>query len=92
MSVRKIENQMAEHDSGAIVRNAGRDAVKVDYQGRTLTLDVERGLDTDYFYLPVSMTWDDGTPVPAETVEQVKDIVAEVERFWGINSEFDADA
>jgi hypothetical protein len=88
MSVRELENQVAQHDSGVIVRNAGRDAVKVDYEGRTLTLDVDRGLSTDYFYLPSSMSWDDGTPVPVETVDRILQIVTEVERFWAIRPEF----
>lgn len=91
MSVREIENQVAEHDSGAIVRNAGPETMKVDYLGRTLTLDVDRHMRTNVFYIPESMNWDDGSPVPPEMLERIERIIDEVGRFWGIKSEFQRD-
>jgi hypothetical protein len=33
-------------------------------------------------------TWDDGTPVPPETVELIKPVIAEINEFWGSTAEF----
>jgi hypothetical protein len=88
VSVRELRSQEAQHDSGAVVRNAGREAVQVEHLGHTWTLDVDRGLGAILFYLPASPAWDDGTPIPAEVVAQIKDILAEVEDFWGSAAEF----
>jgi hypothetical protein len=41
---RKIYNQEAQHDSGMILRSIDRETMQVEYQGQTLTLDVDRGL------------------------------------------------
>jgi hypothetical protein len=88
MSVRELQSQEALHDSGAILRSAGREAMQLEYLGRTLTLDVDRGLESDLFYLPAAPVWDDGTPIPLDTMEQIKEIITEVERFWESGAEF----
>lgn len=89
MTVRGLRSQEALHeDSGAIVRTAGREADQVDYLGHTLTLNVERSVGHDVYYLPASLTWDDGTPIPANVVEQIKSIISEVDLFWGSTAEF----
>jgi hypothetical protein len=81
--VEALGTQSARHDSGAVVRSAGRDAIKVDYAGRTVTLETEGGIGVEYFYLPAEMRWDDGTSIPLDTVDLLKRAVSDVERFWG---------
>lgn len=90
MSLRELGNQEALHEeTGAIMRTAGREADQIEYLGHTLTLDVERAVGHDVFYLPASPTWDDGSPIPADVMEQIKSIVSEVERFWSSTAEFE---
>lgn len=88
MAVRRLGNQSAQHDSGAVVSSAGRWAVSIDYHGHRLTLDVERAVGHHLYYLPTSLKWDDGTPIPPETAEELRDIVTQVEQFWGVQAEF----
>jgi hypothetical protein len=51
-------------------------------------LGIDRGIGRDLFYLPMVFTWDDGTPVPPETVELIKPVIAEINEFWGSTAEF----
>lgn len=88
MGVRELRSQEAQHDSGVIVRNAGREAVQVEHLNQTWTIEVERGRRHIRFYLPASPVWDDGTPIPEEVVEQIKAAITEVEQFWGSIAEF----
>jgi hypothetical protein len=88
VAVRELRSQEAQHDSGAVVYSAGRFGVGVKYLGHTVTLDVDRGVPTDRFYLRPNMTWDDGTPMTREALDQIMEAVAEVERFWGKQAEF----
>jgi hypothetical protein len=88
MAVRALRSQEAQHDSGAIVRSAGREAVQFELDGRTMTIDVERGIGSDLFFLPVTLKWDDGELVTADVAERIRPIITEVERFWGLTAEF----
>jgi hypothetical protein len=88
MAVRKLRSQEAQHDSGAILRSAGREAMQLEYDGQVLTLDVDRGVGRDLFYLPASPTWDDGSPIPHNFATQIKPIITEVEDYWGSTAEF----
>jgi hypothetical protein len=89
VSVRELRNQVAEHDSGVVVRNVDRYTVGIDYLGRSLRLPVERGVGLYYFTLPDPLSWDDGTAVSQGELEQIKRAVSEVERFWGTTAQFD---
>jgi hypothetical protein len=88
LSVRELRNQEAQHDSGAIVRSAGRENIELEHQGRILTIGVDRGLGSDLYYLPASLSWDDGTPIPLETKAWIKEVITEVSVFWGSSAEF----
>jgi hypothetical protein len=88
VSVRKIYNQEAQHDSGMILRSIDRETMQVEYQGQTLTLGVDRGLRGELFYLPATLRWDDGTPIPPETAELIKPAITEIENFWNRTPEF----
>jgi hypothetical protein len=88
MTVRELRSQEAQHDSGAILRSAGREAMQLEYQGHTMRIEVDRGVGRDLFYLPAAPKWDDGTDVPADFADQIVPIITEVERFWGSQAEF----
>ena len=88
MAVRELRSQEAQHDSGAILRSAGREAMELEYNGHTMAIEVDRGVGRDLFYLPATLKWDDGTEVPSDFAEQVVPIITEVERFWGSQAEF----
>jgi hypothetical protein len=87
-SVRELRNQEAQHDSGIILRSAGRENVQLEYGGRTLTLGIDRGVGADLFYLPAVFTWDDGTPVSPEVVALIRPAITEINEFWGSTAEF----
>ena len=88
MTVRELRNQEAQHDSGAILRSHGRDAVQFQLGERVMTLGVERGIGGDVFYLPTTLRWDDGEPLPAEAADLVRPVIREVNAFWGSEAEF----
>ena len=89
MTVRAIRSQAAEHvETGAVVRSAGREAMKLERDGKVLTLPVELGANGDLYYLPLAPRWDDGSPMPAEISENLQAILTEVETFWGLQPEF----
>ena len=88
MAVRELRSQEAQHDSGAILRSAGREAMQFELDGHVLTIDVDRGIGSDMFYLPATLRWDDGAPVPPDIAAQIKPIITEVENFWGSAAEF----
>lgn len=88
MAVRELRSQEAQHDSGAILRSAGREAMQLEYDGHTLTIEVERGVGADLFYLPARPTWDDGSEVSAAFAEKIVPIITEIEKFWGSAAEF----
>jgi hypothetical protein len=88
MAVRELRSQEAQHDSGAILRSAGREAMQFELDGHVLTIDVDRGIGSDMFYLPATLRWDDGSPVPSEVAVQIRPIITEVENFWGSTAEF----
>jgi len=88
MSVRELGSQEAQHDSGAILRSAGREAMQLEYGGHTLTLDVDRGVGRDLFYLSTTLRWDDGAEVPRTFGDKIPSIIREIEQFWGSEPEF----
>ncbi|MEU4420038.1 hypothetical protein AB0F81_05395 [Actinoplanes sp. NPDC024001] len=88
MSVHELRSQEAQHDSGAILRSHGRDAVQFELAGRVMTLPVERGLHGDVFYLPAVLHWDDGDPLPPEVAATVRPVIEEINAFWGSAAEF----
>jgi hypothetical protein len=88
MAVRELRSQEAQHDSGAILRSAGREAMQFELDGHVLTIDVDRGIGSDMFYLPATLRWDDGSPIPSEVAAQIEPIITEVENFWGSTAEF----
>ena len=88
MSVRELRSQEAQHDSGAILRSHGRDAVQFELAGRVLTLAVERGTGGDVFYLPAPLHWDDGDPIPPATAALIRPVITEINAFWGSDAEF----
>jgi hypothetical protein len=88
VSVRKIYNQEAQHDSGMILRSIDHETMQVEHQGHTLTLDVDRGLKGELFYLPAALHWDDGAPIPSEIAELIKPAITEIENFWNRTLEF----
>ena len=88
VTVRELRNQEAQHDSGAILRSHGRDAVQFQLGDRVMTLGVERGLGGDVFYLPTPLRWDDGEPLRAETAALVRPVIEEINAFWGSEAEF----
>lgn len=88
MSVRELRNQEAEHDSGVVLRNLDRFTVQVEYRQRTLDLFVERSPGDYTIYLPARPVWDDGSPIPTETMQLIRDAVAEIEAFWGARTTF----
>ena len=88
MTVHELRNQEAQHDSGAIVRSHGREAVQFELDGRVLTIEVERGFGGDRFYLPEVLRWDDGSPVETAAAALVRPVLTEVNAFWGSDAEF----
>jgi hypothetical protein len=88
MAVRELRSQEAQHDSGAILRSAGREAMQFELDGHVLTIGVDRGIGSDMFYLPATLRWDDGSPVPSEIAAQIRPIIMEIENFWGSTAEF----
>jgi hypothetical protein len=88
MAVRELRSQEVQHDSGAILRSAGREAMQLEFNGHTLTIDVDRGVGRDLFYLSLTPWWDDGTEVPAAFAQQIPSIISEIEKFWGSEAEF----
>jgi hypothetical protein len=89
VTVRAIRSQAAEHvETGAVVRSAGREAMKLERDGKVLTLPVELGAHGDLYYLPTAPRWDDGSTMPAEISENLQAILTEIETFWGLQPEF----
>ncbi|MBW6438395.1 hypothetical protein KZ829_32190 [Actinoplanes hulinensis] len=88
MPVRELRNQEAQHDSGAILRSHGRDAVQFQLADRVMTLAVERGIGGDVFFLPSALRWDDGSPVSDDDAALVRPVIEEVNAFWGSAAEF----
>jgi hypothetical protein len=88
MGVRELRSQEAQHDSGVILRSVDRDTMQVDYQGRRLNLPVDRAPGDYAFYLPTDPRWDDGSPIPAETIDLIKNAITEIEHHWGSTVEF----
>ena len=88
MTVRKLQSQEAQHDSGAILRSHGRDAMQFEFDGRVMTIDVDRGIGADMFYLPAAPKWDDGALAEPEIVAMLRPVITEIEQFWGSSAEF----
>jgi hypothetical protein len=88
VAVRELRNQEAQHDSGAIVRNHGREQVQFEHDGKVLTLEVERGVRNVVFYMPARLRWDNGDEMPAEVADLVRPVIDEVERFWRSSATF----
>ena len=88
MAVHELRSQEAQHDTGAILRSHGREAMQFELDGQVMTIEVDRGIGADLFYLPAVLTWDDGTPLSAETASLLRPVIAEVERFWGAEAQF----
>ena len=88
MAVHELRNQEAQHDSGAILRSHGREAVQFELHGRVMTLEVERGFGGDRFYLPEVLRWDDGGRVEPAAAALVRPVITEVNAFWGSTAEF----
>jgi hypothetical protein len=86
--VRELRSQEAQHDSGAILRSHGKEAVQFELDGKVMTLGVERGVGGDVFYLPVVLRWDDGSPVEDPTAALLRPVIEEINAFWGSGSEF----
>ena len=84
MAVRDLQSQEAETDNGVILRSIDRWTMEVEYRHQVLNLPVERG-ETYCFYLPESPRWNDGSAVPAATLELLKSAVVEIQRHWGID-------
>ncbi|HWS32875.1 MAG TPA: hypothetical protein VN408_09045 [Actinoplanes sp.] len=88
MPIHALRSQEAQHDSGAVVRSHGRDAVQFQLHGRVMTINVERGVGSDTFFLPTELRWDDETPLDAEAAALVRPVLQETNSFWGSESEF----
>ena len=88
MAVHELRSQEAQHDSGVILRSAGREAVQLELDGRTLRLEIDRGVGRDLFYLPASPVWDDGTPMDPALAGRLPQIIGEIEEFWGSSAQF----
>jgi hypothetical protein len=88
VAVHELRSQEAQHDSGAILRSHGREAMQFELGGRTMTIDVDRGIGADMFYLPGVPKWDDGEPVTPDVAATLRPIITEIERFWGSSAEF----
>jgi hypothetical protein len=89
VTVRAIRSQAAEHvETGAVVRSAGREAMKLERDGKVLTLSVQVGASGDLYYLPAAPRWDDGSVMPTEISENLQAILTEIETFWGLQPEF----
>jgi hypothetical protein len=61
MAVRVLRGQEAQHNFGAILRSAGREAMQFELGGKVITIDVERGIGSDLFYFRPPF---DGTTAP----------------------------
>ena len=88
MAVHALQSQEAQHDSGAILRSHGRDAMQFELAGQVMTIAVDRGLGADLFYLPATPKWDDGSPVDPETAALLRPVITEIEHFWDSSAEF----
>ena len=88
MAVRELRSQEVQHDCGAILRAAGREAMELEYNGHTLTIGVDRGVGRDLFYLSLAPKWDDGTEISAAFARRIPSIISEIEKFWGSEAEF----
>ena len=88
MAVHELRSQEAQHDSGAILRSHGREAMQFELDGRVLTIGVDRGIGSDMFYLPAALKWDDGTPVEPRVQAMLRPVITEIERYWGSSAEF----
>lgn len=88
MAVHELRSQEAQHDSGAILRSHGRDAMQFELNGRVMTIGVDRGIGADLFHLPAVPAWDDGTLVEPGVSAMLQPVITEIERFWGSSAEF----
>jgi hypothetical protein len=76
------------HDSGVVVRSAGRHAMQVEYEGRTATVSAEHSGGYSTLYLPQDPTWEGGVPIPPEVTNLLRRALREVLEFWGSTVEF----
>ncbi|SDT75367.1 hypothetical protein [Actinoplanes derwentensis] len=88
MGVHELGSQSARTDTGAVVRSAGRETLRIDYRGRTMPVPVDQGLGSLGVYLPRAPRWEDGEPVAVDDLAVVREAVVEVLRFWGFDTEF----
>jgi hypothetical protein len=88
VAVHELRSQEAQHNTGAILRSHGREAVQFELDGRTMTIEVDRGIGADMFYLPTLLKCDDGTPLDAGTVAMLRPVITEIEQFWGATAQF----
>jgi hypothetical protein len=88
VAVHRLRSQEAQHDSGAILRSHGRDAMQFELGGRTMTIGVDRGAGAVLFRLSAAPRWDDGTPVETDVLGTLRPIITEIARFWGSTAEF----
>lgn len=87
MIVDEISPQAVVHDSGAIVASTGRTSFVYAHTGRTLPLSVEP-LEVYYVRLPDAPSWDDGTPLTQDEMQQVLSDVADTFVHWHERCEF----
>jgi hypothetical protein len=88
MGVQELSSQSARTDTGVTLAGVDRETLRASYQGRSMLLAVEDGLNSYGVYLPRVPTWNDGDPVAEEDLTVIKDAVVEILRYWGFGTEF----
>ncbi|MFC7530401.1 hypothetical protein [Actinoplanes sp. GCM10030250] len=88
MGVENIRSQAARTDNGVVLRNVDRETMRVEYGGRVMDVQVERGVERSGIYLPPSPTWNDGEVVEEETLVLIKGAIVEIQEYWGFAADF----
>ncbi|WP_328468030.1 hypothetical protein OHA21_50655 [Actinoplanes sp. NBC_00393] len=83
MNIEILNDQAARNDRGVLLRSIDRETIRVEYEGRTLDLSVDRAPDSYGFHLPSSPVWSDGGTIPDATMELIMDSVVEIHRHQG---------
>ncbi|WP_328468028.1 hypothetical protein OHA21_50650 [Actinoplanes sp. NBC_00393] len=91
MAVEELNSQESRNDRGVLLRSVDRETMQVEYQGRTLDLDVDRAPGSYGFYLPSDPFWNDGTSISEETMSLIKDSIREIRGHKGVEVMFKID-
>jgi hypothetical protein len=88
VTVERLGNQSARNDAGVTLSSRDRDTMRVDYDGCTLIVPVDRAPGSYGVYLAPIPNWTDGTVVPPDVLVVLRAGIVEIMAFWNIRAEF----